>query len=70
MITDAPYFSDDLHPFLLPLLFYVYSFLLPLRFLCSLSPLFFSDAPMTLTNGCSPLFDESIRSVAKRTLLL
>lgn len=25
---------------------------------------------MTLTNGCSPLFDESIRSVAKRTLLL
>mmetsp|Transcript_35578 Transcript_35578/g.33743 ORF Transcript_35578/g.33743 Transcript_35578/m.33743 type:complete len:144 (+) Transcript_35578:19-450(+) len=35
-----------------------------------LNPFAILDAPMTMTNGCSSLFDANVRSIAKRTLLL
>jgi hypothetical protein len=33
-----------------------------------MNPFAVLDAPMTLTNGCSPAFDVHIRATAKRTL--
>lgn len=33
-----------------------------------MNPFAVLDAPMTMTNGCSPAFDVHIRAIAKRTL--
>ena len=33
-----------------------------------MNPFTVLDAPMTMTNGCSPTFDVNMRAIAKRTL--
>ena len=35
-----------------------------------MNPFAVLDAPMTMTNGCSPVFDTHVRDIAKRTLFI